>query len=150
MSDSKKKPGQKKGSSKGHSKKGTQISKTLGPSLQGVTSTDDQARTDAIENRKKQKDSLEEAFEALSLRVGNPGEDEEQLQNEIDRIEQKIFDVDREIQDLRASVSMKFPSGPEISALGNAIDILRARIAASAATSAIAGAAGDVMDAFGI
>jgi len=113
-------------------------------------SPEERARREAIDARERQVRALERAANEISSRFGMPGEDEEELQNQRGAIRRTITDLNREIEDLRASQSMNFPSPEQIATLGRAMDELEARIATNAAATAIAEAAGDVMDAFGM
>ncbi|HEY5723447.1 MAG TPA: hypothetical protein VIT45_14115 [Allosphingosinicella sp.] len=113
-------------------------------------SPEELARQTAIQSRENQLSWMRRTAAEIGYKFGDPREDPEELQDDLDELEIRIFQVDQEIQSLRASQSMRFPSANEIANLGAAVSYLEAQIASAASANALMGAAVQVMTAFGL
>jgi hypothetical protein len=109
---------------------------------------DELKRQAALASRRSQRNALERSATAVGAKMNDPREDMREIMNDLDALRQAIFLLDAEIQDLKASQSMKFPSASDIANVSAAVGVLDARVAASAAAAAIMTAASDVMDAW--
>lgn len=119
--------------------------------LSALEDTDEErARQAAIMARERQLNAQRRTAGEIGFKFSDPREDPEELQDDLDDLERRIFQLDLEIQSLRASQSMRFPSANEIADLGNAVAFLESRIASAAAANALMAAADGVMTAFSL
>jgi hypothetical protein len=107
-------------------------------------------RQAALASRRSQKSAQEQAAAAIGAKFPDPTEDPEVLQDDVDNLRQEIFFLEGEIRDLEASKSINFPSPSEIANVSNAVGVLQARVASSAAANSIMTAATSVMSAWNL
>lgn len=114
-----------------------------------VADSDNELRRQAaLAARQSQWGAQERALAAVGRKLADPREDSRELMNDIDDLRQQIFDTEAEINALKASDSIKFPSASDVANVSAAVGVLDARVAASAAASAIMAAAADLQNAW--
>jgi hypothetical protein len=113
-------------------------------------SDDERARQAIIMLLERQLNAMRRTAGEIGFKFSDPRQDPEELQDDLDKLERRIFQLGGQIENVRASQQIRFPSANEIADLGNAVAFLEARIASSAAANALMAAADNVIAAFSL